>query len=147
MYDPAISQATLETLGAGGDGHEYTSRQALLIQMQNILLKFLGRLCSPFLLSKQMRMNGSTWKLVLNTLWSLSYFHAVVYYRVLCFENVSWKFISKDADIFHLSCAYDYFLLFTKLKRFFFLKRLILINHWPISGFRSRSLLNFSPDI
>lgn len=48
MYDLAASQATLETQGA--EGHKYTCTQALLIQMLNILLNFLGSLSSPILL-------------------------------------------------------------------------------------------------
>lgn len=58
MYDPAASQATLETQAA--EGHKYTRTQAPLIQMLNILLNFPGSLSPPTLLSKQMRMNGST---------------------------------------------------------------------------------------
>lgn len=45
MYDPAASQATLETQGA--EGHKYTCRQAPLIQMLNILLNLPGSLSPP----------------------------------------------------------------------------------------------------
>lgn len=58
MYDPAALQATLETQAA--EGHKYTRTQAPPIQMLNILLNFPGSLSPPILLSKQMRMNGST---------------------------------------------------------------------------------------
>lgn len=45
MYDPAASQATLETQGA--EGQKYTHTQDPLIQMLNILLNFPGSLSSP----------------------------------------------------------------------------------------------------
>lgn len=58
MNNPAASQATLDKQGA--QGQKYIHTQALLIQMLNILLNFPGNLSPPVLLSKQIRMNGST---------------------------------------------------------------------------------------
>lgn len=66
-------------IGDTGNTHKYTCTQARLIQMLSILFYIPGSLSSPILLSKQMRMNGSTWKPALNASCGPSYFHSVVY--------------------------------------------------------------------